>query len=198
MHKSFRNDFVTMPIDIIVNAGLLMNALMSTASPHVLGIDPMLYRHFAIGTIAIALIVAAFAGGETQNTMAQNRQNAELQNSTMDKLGKSKLVDNRSESVKNSAAGMGFDEQSESPTGMEGDGDSPMSASHGKALMKVIIEPNQAAMANMDSDRRESYIKGLQDEASRIAAKGHYIPSSAQIEAIAASSAARAGPPTTD
>ena len=46
-----------------------MNAAMAAPSPHVLGIDPKLYRHFAALTLVISLSIAFFANGEQNRAL---------------------------------------------------------------------------------------------------------------------------------
>ncbi len=176
---------------------------MSKISIQPLGVKPNLYRHFAIGTIAIALIFAVFASGGTQDAMSQNQQRAEMQKANDAKFGKTKLVDNRSDSVKQSASNADFGADAGPPVGGDsgGYGDSsssemPVMASAYK--MPVIIEPNEAAMAKMNDDERKAYMKALQAEARKRAAKGPYIPTHEEISALAAASAERAGPPSTE
>jgi hypothetical protein len=174
---------------------------MSKISIQPIAVAPKLYRHFAIGTIAVALIFAVFASGGTQDAMAENQQRAAMQKANDAKFGKTKLVDNRSDSVKQSASAADFGTDSGPPVGggFGGSGEStemPVVASAYK--MPVIIEPNEAAMARMNDDERKTYMKALQDEARKRAAKGPYIPTHEQISAIAAASAERAGPPSTE
>ena len=190
-----------MPIGIIVNTGLVLLQPMSKISTQPIGVAPKLYRHFAIGTIAIALIVAVFASGGTQDAMAENQQRAAMQKANDAKFGKTKLVDNRSDSVKQSASSADFGAEPGPPVGGgfgAGGESSEMPAVVTNSRMTVIIEPNEAAMAKMTDEERKAYMKALKNEARKREAKGPYIPTPEQVSAIAAASAERAGPPSID
>lgn len=160
-----------------------------------------MYRHFAIGTIAISVIVAVFASGETQDAMAQNHQRTEMTKANEEKFGKTKLTDKRDDSTKQRAANAGFSADPAPPADMGSSrvGDPGTSMAHvGPPRMTVIIEPNEALMAKMNATERKAYVKKLQDDARRLAAKGPYIPSPEQVAALTSSSAERSGPPTID
>lgn len=166
-----------------------------------LGIDPKLYRHFAIGTIAIAIIVAVFSSGGAQENMTSNQQYADLKKAEEAKFGKTKLVDNRDDRSRQRAANAAFAADAGPPDNFGGNsaggGEAPPSPPP-PAKMQVIIEHNQALLAKLSPKRREAAIKELKESAAKQAAKGNYIPSPEQIEALAAASAARSGPPTTE
>ncbi len=166
-----------------------------------LGIDPKLYRHFAIGTIAIAIIVAVFSSGGAQENMASNQQYAELKKAEEAKFGKTKLVDNRDDRSRQRAANAGFASDAGPPANFGGNsaggGEAPPTPPP-PAKMEVIIEHNQALLAKLSPESRAAAIKKLKESAAKQAAKGNVIPSPEQIEALAAASAARAGPPTTE
>lgn len=166
-----------------------------------LGIDPKLYRHFAIGTIAVAVIVAVFSSGDAQQSMAGNEQSIALKKAEESKFGKTRLVDKRDESTKQNSANAGFGADPAPPSGFEGSanaGPGGAIADMGPPKMTVMIEPNQAEMAKMSADQRKAYLKKLQTEATRLAAKGPYMPTQEQLASLEAESIARAGPPTTE
>lgn len=190
-----------MPIEIIVNEALVSRHYMATPSSHMLGVKPKLYQHFAIGTIAIAVIVAAFASGGTQDSLAKNQQTLAMKKADEAKFGKTKLVDNRNDSVKQSIKSGGFGAEPSPPMIFDGPnnaGGEAISTDIGPPKMPVIIEPNQAMMAKMNADERKDYLKALEDDARMRAAKGPYMPTREQLAALDEASAARAGPPATE
>lgn len=189
-----------MPVGIIVNARSAIACTMATRSNHMLGVDPKMYRHFAIGTIAVTVIVAIFSGDNTQPVVSSSQQPVEMPKSGEITVGGTKLVDNRDESTKQRSSGSGFDVDAGSFTDLDrpGYGTGGTASTIGNDKMTVIIEPNEAEMANMVSKQRDAYLANLNDTAERLAAKGPYIPTDDQIAALATESAARAGSPATD
>jgi hypothetical protein len=165
------------------------------------GIKPKAYQHFAIVTIAIAVIVAVFSSGDTQEQMAKTKANKDLKMAEEVKLGKTKLVDKRDPETRHRMAAAAFDSDPGPPMDMGGAGGSvpeAMPANVTTGNMTVMIEPNATTMAKLDPAQRKKYLKDLEDAAKRIADKGHYMPSQQQLEILTTASAARAGPPTTD
>lgn len=190
-----------MPIEIIVNAALVSKHAMAAQTSPMLGVNPKLYRHFAIGTIAVAVIVAVFSSGETQDAIAKNQQQIAMKKADEAKFGKTRLVDNRDDRVKQSIESGGFGAEPSAPMIIDSPGNSggdAMATDFGPPKMPVIIEPNQAMMAKMNADERKAYLKALEDDARKRAAKGPYVPTKAQLAALDEASAARAGPPSTD
>lgn len=169
---------------------------MSNVSPHFLGIDPKMYRHFAILTVAISAIVAVFADGESQDAMARNQQHAEMKQAEEAKFGKTKLVDKRDDKSPRRSAGGGFHGEFGAPMdGSAGGGgnSSFIPANMNVGPMPIMIEPDQAAMARMTPEQRKAYLKRLEEERDRRMDEGPVVPTAAQISALAASSAARSG-----
>jgi hypothetical protein len=174
---------------------------MAKPSPHLLGIDPKLYRHFTMATLAIAVVVGVFANGDAQRSVIENEKRLEIKKADEQMFGKTKLVDNRDEAVKQSAASADFAPDPGPIMDMGGNsigGNSYVPSDLGQPRMPVIIAPNEAAMARMTADGRNAYLKALQDDAKKRAAKGPYVPTQAQRAAIEAASAERAGPAGTD
>lgn len=167
-----------------------------------LGIDPKLYRHFAIGTIAVAVIVAVFSSGGAQESMAENQKYAELKKAEAAKLGTTKLVDNRDDRARQRAANAAFVGDAGPSMDMGG----PGGPGGGDAApppplvvrTPVIIEHNQAYLATLSPEKRKAAMKKLEETARQMAAKAPPVPTAEQIAAITAASAERSGPPNTE
>ncbi|CAH0496682.1 hypothetical protein NVSP9465_01724 [Novosphingobium sp. CECT 9465] len=187
---------LTTRLAIIVNAAVLWPFTMAVASSHFLGIDPKMYRHFAMATVAISTIVAVFADGESQQAMAHNRKPAEIKQAEKPKFGKATLADNREDGGKRKSGGSGFHGQFGAPM----DGSSAAGGNSGVipaglvlAPPPIIVEVNQNALARMTPEQRAAYLKRLEEERQRRMNEGPTVPSPAQVSALAASSAARSG-----
>lgn len=189
-----------MPLAIIVNDGLLTRPHMAAVSSHFLGIDPKMYRHFAMLTIGLTTIFAVFADGETREAMAQNDQHAELKRADEKKFGKTRLVDKRGEKPRNNA-GSGFNGTFGAPmdgTSNTGGYSGIVPANLALAPPPIIIEVDQAALARMAPEQRKAYLKRLEDERQRRMREGPVMPTPQQVSALAAASAARAGSDSID
>lgn len=189
-----------MPLAVIVNDTLLRPQYMASASPHLLGIDPKMYRHFAVLSIGLSIIIAVFADGETQDAMAQNEQRAQIKRADEDKFGKAKLADHRTGSPRHSSQG-GFNGNYGAPMdGSAGSGGNSSYVPPNLALTNstIIIEVDQAALARMSPEQRKAYLKRLEDERQRRLQEGPVVPSPQQISALAAASAARSGSESID
>lgn len=169
---------------------------MSTVSPHFLGIDPKMYRHFAVATIAISAVIAIFADGESQEAMARNQRHTELKQAETEKFGRTRLVDKRDDGRKGRSSGGGFNGEFGAPM----DGSPPGGGNSGfipanvvLAPSPIMIEPDQAAMARMTPAQRKAYLKRLEEERERRMNEGPVLPTAAQVSALAAASAARSG-----
>ncbi|MBB3861169.1 hypothetical protein GGQ88_002441 [Novosphingobium hassiacum] len=173
---------------------------MAAVTSHFLGIDPKMYRHFAMLTIGLTTVFALFADGETRETMAQNSQRAELKRADESKFGKTKLVDKRGDKPRSNASG-GFNGTFGAP--MDGGGSVSGNSSYippALALKSppIIIEVDQAALAKMSPEQRKAYLKRLEDERQRRMREGPVVPTPQQVSALAAASAARAGSDSID
>ncbi len=192
-----------MPLAIIVNARLLSLPHMAAASSHILGIDPKMYRHFAVLTIGITTIFAVFADGETREAMAQNSQRAELNRADAKKFGKTKLVDKRSGNPRGggrsggSGSNANFGAPMDNTSNTSGSG-AYISAELALAPPPIIIEVDQAALARMSPEQRKAFLKRLEDERLRRLREGPVVPSQQQVSALAAASAARSGSDSID
>lgn len=169
---------------------------MATASPHVLGINPKMYRHFAMITIAISTVIAVFANGDTQDALAQNKQHAEMKRAEQKEFGKAKIGDHRKDDAKKRGSGGGFRGEFGAPMdGMGGNGGNsgfiPTTMALGPS--PIIIEVDQAALAKMSAEQRKAYLKALEDERQRRMQEGPVTPTREQVSSLAALSAARSG-----
>lgn len=168
---------------------------MAAASPHILGIDPKMYRHFAMITIAISVVIAVFANGETQDAMAQNQRHTEMKRAEQKEFGKAKIGDHRKDNAKK-RGGDGFRGQFGEP--MDGSRSSGGNSGFIPANMtvapsQIIIEVDQAALARMSPEQRKAYLKALEDERQRRTQQGPVMPTREQVSSLAAMSAARSG-----
>lgn len=169
---------------------------MSKVSPHFLGIDPKMYRHFAMATVAISAVIAIFADGESQEAMARNERHTEMKQAEEEKFGKTRLVDKRDGGGNRRSSGGGFHGEFGAPM----DGSSAGSGNSGYipatmtlAPSPIMIEPDQAAMARMTPAQRKAYLKRLEEERARRMNEGPVLPTAAQVSALVAASAARSG-----
>lgn len=181
---------------IIVNAGMLWLVTMAAASRHFLGIDPKMYRHFAMATVAISTIVAVFADGQSQQAMAHNQKRTEIKQAEKPKFGKTTLADNRDDGGKRKPAGGGFHGQFGAPmdgSSAAGGNSGVMPAGLVLAPPPVVVEVNHSALARMTPEQRAAYLKRLEEERQRRMDEGPAVPSPAQVSALVASSAARSG-----
>lgn len=190
-----------MPLAFIVNGELLPPPDMAAVSSHFLGIDPKMYRHFAMLTIGLTTIFAVFADGETRETVAHNHQHAELKRADEKKFGKTKLVDKRGDKPRPNSGGGGFNGAFGAP--MDGSGGSGGNSGYVPPALAltpspIIIEVDQAALARMSPEQRKAYLKRLEDERQRRMREGPVVPTPQQVSALAAASAARAGSDSID
>ncbi|OYW49580.1 MAG: hypothetical protein B7Y36_02840 [Novosphingobium sp. 28-62-57] len=153
-----------------------------------------MYRHFAALTLAISVMIALFADGETQQAIAKSQQEAELKRAEQKKFGPKKLVDKRSEKTKQFKPN-GFHDRFDAPMDDSGGGDGGgfVPADMTISPSPIIVEVDQAALAHMTPAQRAAYLKMLEAEKRKRMAQGPVVPTSAQIEALAAQSAARSG-----
>lgn len=189
-----------MTLAIIVNDSLLSPPHMAAVSSHFLGIDPKMYRHFAMLTIGLTTIFAVFADGETREAVAQNNQHTELKRAEEKKFGKTKLVDKRGEKPRRGSSS-GFNGTFGAP--MDGSSSVGGSGAYLPANLAlgpppIVIEVDQAALAKMSPEQRKAFLKRLEDERQRRMREGPVVPSPQQVSALAAASAARAGSDSID
>lgn len=172
----------------------LLRQGMSTATPHILGIDPKMYRHFAMITIAISTVVAVFANGETQEAIARNDQHTEMKQAEVKRFGKAKIGDNRSADAKRGSGGFrGTFGEPMDGTSSPGGNSSYVPASMALGPMPIVIEVDRAALAKMSPEQRKAYLKALEEERQRRMREGPFMPSREQVSSLAAISAARSG-----
>lgn len=164
---------------------------MAAPTNHFLGIDPRMYRHFAVITVAMSTVVAVFADGDAQDAMAQS-QTVARHNAAETRASKAKLTDKRSDQRK--SGGGGFN----GPYGAPMDGGAGGDSSYIPASMVVtpapiIIEVDQKAMARMTPEQRAAYLRRLEEERQKRLAQAPVIPTPQQVSALAEQSAARSG-----
>lgn len=169
---------------------------MSTVSPHFLGIHPKMYRHFAMATVTISAIIAIFADGESQEAVARNERHTEMKQAEEERFGKTRLIDKRDDGGKRRSSGGGFNGEFGAP--MDGSSSGGGNSSFIPANMilapsPIVIEPDQKAMAKMTAAQRKAYLKRLEEERARRMNGGPVLPTTAQLSALAAASAARSG-----
>lgn len=168
---------------------------MTVPSNHLLGIDPKMYRHFAVITVALSSVVALFANGDAQEAIAATERHGEMQ-AAKNRASKAKLVDRRSGQRKSGGGGGGFSGQFGAP--MDGSpaasgNSSVLPAGMGIAPAQIIIEVDQGALARMTPEQRAAYLKKLEEERQKRLEQGQVMPTPEQISALAAQSAARSG-----
>ncbi|NLR38502.1 hypothetical protein [Novosphingobium sp. ERW19] len=173
---------------------------MAAPSDHFLGIQPKMYRHFAVITVALSTVIAVFANGDAQEAMAQADNHAERQ-AAKARNGKAKLVDNRSSQRRSSSGQGGYTGQFGAP--MDGSGGSggnsgiiPEGMTTGPSA--IIIEVDQAALAQMTPAQRAAYLRKLEEERKKRLEQGQITPTPEQISALAAQSALRSGSDAVD
>jgi hypothetical protein len=169
---------------------------MAAASNQFLGIDPKMYRHFAVITVAISTIVAVFADGDAQEAMAQGQLHAQKQ-AAANRTKKAELIDNRSDEKK-TAGRWGSASTGNYGAPMDGSASAGGNSSVIPAGMtigppQVVIELDQKALARMTPEQRAAYLRKLEEERQRRLKEGPVMPTQAQINALAAQSAARSG-----
>lgn len=169
---------------------------MAAPSNHFLGIDPKMYRHFAVITVAISTVVAVFADGDAQGAMAKSQKIAE-HNAAQARTSKAKLTDKRSE--KRKSGGGGFSGTYGAP--MDGGGGSDSGYIPANMVVTpapIIIEVDQKALARMTPEQRAAYLRKLEEERLKRMAQGPVMPTQQQISALAEQSAARSGSDSID
>lgn len=168
---------------------------MAASSNHLLGIDPRMYRHFAVIAVAISTVVALFADGDAQEAMAQSERHAQSQ-ATKSRAAKAKLVDHRSDGPRRGSGNGGFNGQFGAPMdGSAGAGGNSGVIPVGMAVApaQIIIEVDQKALAKMTPAQRAAYLRKLEEERDKRMEIGPVVPTPEQISALAAQSAARSG-----
>lgn len=173
---------------------------MATNITRLLGIDPRMYRHFAALTVAISAVVALFADGETQEAYARQQQHNELKHAEAEKFGKPRLADTRSDAGDKTRSGSfrdRFDAPMDEAAGTGGE-TGIVPAGMVVTAGPVIVEIDQAALARMTLRQRQAYLRMMEEERRKRAARAAVMPSPAQINALAEASATRAGSESID
>ena len=169
---------------------------MAAPTNHFLGIDPKMYRHFAVITVAFSTVIAVFADGDAQEAMAQSQKVA-ARNAAQTRTSKAKLTDKRSE--KRKSGGGGFSGPYGAPMDGGGGGDSSyIPADMMVTPAPIIIEVDQKALARMTPEQRTAYLRKLEEERLKRLAQGPVTPTQQQISALAEQSAARSGSDSID
>ncbi|MBF9150034.1 hypothetical protein [Novosphingobium jiangmenense] len=167
---------------------------MAAPNSFFLGIDPKMYRHFAVITVGLSTVVALFANGDAQEAMAQSQQHAEHQ-AAKARTNKAKLVDKRSDSRRSGGSG-GYTGRFGAPMdgGAAASGNSSViPVGMAVAPAQIIIEVDQKALARMTPEQRAAYLRKLEEERQRRMEQGPVMPTPEQVSALAAQSAARSG-----
>ncbi|MGE8131988.1 hypothetical protein ACQKO5_00130 [Novosphingobium subterraneum] len=173
---------------------------MAAPSDHFLGIQPRMYRHFAVLTVALSTVIAVFANGDAQEAMAQADRHAERQ-AAKARSGKAKLVDNRSSQRKSSSGQASFNGQFGAPmdgSGMSDGNSSIIPEGMTTAPGTIIIEVDQAALTRMTPAQRAAYLRKLEEERKKRLEQGQMTPTPEQVSALAAQSALRSGSDAVD
>ncbi|MBB4613861.1 hypothetical protein [Novosphingobium taihuense] len=160
-----------------------------------LGIEPKMYRHFAVITVALSTVVAVFANGDAQEAMAQSQRVAK-HNAAETRAAKAKLTDKRSDKRR---SGGGFSGPYGAPMDGGGGGDSSyIPAGMVVTPAPILIEVDQKALARMTPAQRAAYLRKLEEERQKRMAQGPILPTQQQISALAEQSAARSGSDSID
>ncbi|WP_068075813.1 hypothetical protein [Novosphingobium lentum] len=174
---------------------------MAARVEHFLGIDPKIYRHFAVATVAISLTIAMFADGGKRDVIEeayhQNQQKLEMKRAQDKKFGATPIADHRG-----NARGGGWGSEGGGSYGqpMDSAGSDSGSAARitGGAPAPVIAEIDPRLLATMNPTQRASYLKSMEEERRRRQAQPPSQPSQTQIAGLIASSQARSGAPESD
>lgn len=170
---------------------------MAAPTNHFLGIEPKMYRHFAVITVALSTVVAVFANGDAQEAMAKSQKVAK-HNAAETRVAKAKLTDKRSEK-RRSGGGGGFSGPYGAPMDGSGGGDSSyIPAGMVVTPAPIIIEVDQKALARMTPEQRAAYLRKLEEERQKRMAQEPLLPTQQQISALAEQSAARSGSESID
>lgn len=152
-----------------------------------------MYRHFAALTLAISVTVALFADGDVQQAVAKSQKDTNLRNAEKEKFGSRKLVDKRGEQPGRFGSSE-FSDRLDAPMDVSGDSHgSFVPASFTARQAPIIVEIDQAAVARMTAPQRSAYLRMLEQEKRKRMAQAPVRPTPAQIQALAAQSAARSG-----
>lgn len=172
----------------------LLPLQMSLAAPHILGIDPKMYRHFAMITIAISTVVGVFASGETQDAMARNDRHTEMKQAEVRRFGSVKIGDRRSGTTsRDSGEFRGDFGEPMDGSASQGGNSSYIPESMAIGPMPVMVEVDQATLAKMTPAQRKAYLKAIEAERKRRLGTGPFMPTREQVSSLAAMSAVRSG-----
>lgn len=174
---------------------------MAAPTDHFLGIDPRMYRHFAVITLAMSTVVAVFADGDAQEAMAQSQKIAK-HNAAETRAGKAKLTDKRSDRRKSGGGGFNGPYGAPMDGGAGGDSsyipDGMVSTPAPASPSPIILEIDRKAMARMTPEQRAAYLRKLEEERQKRMAEAPVMPTRQQINALAEQSAARSGSDSID
>ncbi|MGV3511949.1 MAG: hypothetical protein ACO1OX_08105 [Novosphingobium sp.] len=166
---------------------------MAAPSNHLLGIDPKMYRHFAVITVALSSVVALFANGDAQEAIAATERHGEAQ-AAKNRAGQAKLVDKRSDRRRSGSGNSGFSGPFGAPMDGSGNGSgSVIPAGMAIAPAQIIVEVDQQALARMTPEQRAAYLKTLEEERQKRLQLGPVMPTPEQVSALAEQSAMRSG-----
>ena len=188
-----------------------MNAAMAAPSPHVLGIDPKLYRHFAALTLVISLSIAFFANGEQNRALVSGMTTKTTKQEKKGHAPRSEMDVLNGTTEDPSPVRMGGSPPPPPPSTDEGPID-PVSADDGQFSVKASnftyrrppLRADPALLARMTPAQRAGYLKALalQDQSSQIglggdgggsANGGPGGPSQQQMNRLVSASRARSG-----
>lgn len=166
---------------------------MAAPSNHLLGIDPKMYRHFAVITVAASSIVALFANGDAQEAIAATERHGEMQ-AARNRAAKAQLVDKRSDRRKSGSGSGGYSGPFGAPMDGNGNGSgSVVPAGMAIAPAQIIVEFDRKALARMTPEQRAAYLKKLEEERQQRLQQGPVVPTPEQVSLLAAQSAMRSG-----
>lgn len=172
-----------------------------TTSP----ISPKMFRHFAVVTIIVTLLLAVFADGENREALAENvsdeiaarQEAARVEQAQVAKFGAPKLVSRaKPRNRVGYANGDGFDTAYGTPSDSNGQSTRTTAAWRGRlnptAKMPASYAPYgipQAEWNAMSEEEREEFLRQRTPSPTAVSAAQHQ----REVEGLLAASAARAG-----
>ena len=154
---------------------------MAAPSPHVLGIDPKLYRHFAALTLVISLSIAFFANGEQNRALINDVTAKTTKQEKKGHAPRSEMDVLNGVTEDPSPVRMGGSPPPPPPSTDEGPID-PVSADDGQFSVKASnfayrrppLRADPALLARMTPAQRTSYLKAmaLQEQSSQMGQGG--------------------------
>jgi len=165
----------------------------------VLRVDPKMYRHFAIATVAISICVALFANTDNQQAiageLAKRDQKVALKVAEAKKMGPRALLENN--------APIGPDMLDDAPPTVAEARDRGWGAAAARPGLKQACgreAADRTALTRMSEPQREAYLAKLDEmDCAKMAPDAAPVqPSQQQINALAEASAARSGASSID